>query len=79
MEISNAHITLAAAADVAADAAAAAVVVAVVVAVAVAVAFAAKWQEATLTHFHDTQMSKIIAVKYANVNIFPTCSWKIGK
>jgi len=70
MEISNAHITLAAAADVTADAAA----VDVDVAVAVAVAFAAKWQEATLTHFHDTQMSKIIAVKYANVNIFPTCS-----
>lgn len=56
MEISNAHITLAAASAV--DVAAAST--------------SASVSLATLTHFHDTQMSKIIAVKYANeVKILP--------
>lgn len=65
MEISNAHITLAAAVVAVVDAVAVAVV---------AVAVAAKWQATSLTHFHDTQMSKIIAVKYANEKIFPTAA-----
>lgn len=57
MEISNAHITLAAASAV--D-------------VAAAASTSASVSLATLTHFHDTQMSKIIAVKYANeVKILP--------
>lgn len=59
MEISNAHITLAAAS-------------AVDVAAAASVSASASVSLATLTHFHDTQMSKIIAVKYASeVKILP--------
>lgn len=59
MEISNAHITLAAAS-------------AVDVAASVTASASVPVSLATLTHFHDTQMSKIIAVKYAKeVKILP--------